>query len=68
MAMYVVFAFLATSICANLHIWAKAVTSMFVSQAKQLRRSIKQNEGAPLTALGAEVALMADMVKVSDND
>ncbi|XP_037926963.1 kinase D-interacting substrate of 220 kDa isoform X3 [Hermetia illucens] len=66
-AMYVVFAFLATSICANLHIWAKAVTSMFVSQAKQLRRSIKQNEGAPLTALGAEVALMADMVKCLDS-
>lgn len=51
---------------ANLHSWAKVIASIFLSQRRQLSRAIKINEGAPLSALGAEVSLMTDMVSVID--
>ncbi|XP_055387452.1 kinase D-interacting substrate of 220 kDa B isoform X3 [Condylostylus longicornis] len=65
-SIYVITALLVTAICTNLHILAKAITSLFTSQGRHLRKSMKTNEGAPLTALGAEVALMTDMVKCLD--
>lgn len=52
---------------ANIHSWMKALGALFVSQSLHLKRALRNNEGAPLTALGAEVSLMTDMVKVSTN-
>lgn len=49
---------------ANIHAWVKALGSLFMSQSRHLKRALKNNEGAPLTALGAEVSLMTDMIKV----
>lgn len=38
--------------------------NLFFSQSRQLKKALRVNEGAPLTALGAEVSIMTDMVKV----
>lgn len=64
--LYVICALLATVIFTNLHVIAKALRSLFFSQSRHLRRALRSNESAPLTALGAEVALMTDMVKCLD--
>lgn len=64
-AIYVIAAVLLTIICTHLHVLAKAMSSLFISQGRHLRRAVRTNEGAPLTAMGTEVALMTDMVKVS---
>ncbi|XP_037945191.1 kinase D-interacting substrate of 220 kDa B-like isoform X3 [Teleopsis dalmanni] len=65
-SIYVICAVLVTIICTNLHVLAKAFGSLFVSQGRHLKQAVRGNEGAPLTALGAEVALMTDMVKCLD--
>lgn len=64
-ALYVVGAILLAGSLANIHSWARAFSSLFFSQGRHLKRTFKMNEGAPLTALGAEVSIMTDMVKVS---
>lgn len=56
--------YLVAGTLANIHAWAKALSSLFISQGRHLKKALKNNEGAPLTALGAEVSLMTDMVKV----
>ncbi|KAL5286345.1 KIDINS220 family protein [Megaselia abdita] len=64
--LYVICALLATVIFTNLHVILKALKSLFFSQSRHLRRALRSNESAPLTTLGAEVALMTDMVKCLD--
>lgn len=66
-SLYVLGAFLLAGTLANLHAWAKAFRSLIFSQGKHLKRAVRVNESAPLTSLGVEVALMADMVKVIKN-
>ncbi|XP_055837815.1 kinase D-interacting substrate of 220 kDa isoform X2 [Episyrphus balteatus] len=66
MSIFVIAAILITVVCTNLHVLAKAFGSLFVSQGRHLRKSVRHNEGAPLSALGTEVALMTDMVKCLD--
>lgn len=63
-ALYIIGGILVAGTLANIHAWAKALGSLFVSQSRHLKKALKNNEGAPLTALGAEVSLMTDMVKV----
>lgn len=63
--MYIIGGILAAGALANIHAWLKALGSLFVSQSRHLKKTLKNNEGAPLTALGAEVSLMTDMVKVN---
>lgn len=65
-AMYVLGAILLAGAVANLHAWAKALNSLFFSQGRYLKQIIKNNNEFGLTALGAEVMLMADMVKCLD--
>lgn len=65
MALYIIGGILTAGTLANIHAWAKALSSLFISQSRHLKKTLKNNEGAPLTALGAEVSLMTDMVKVS---
>ncbi|XP_037040585.1 kinase D-interacting substrate of 220 kDa isoform X5 [Bradysia coprophila] len=43
-----------------------ALKNLFFSQSRHLKKSLKSHEGAPLTALGAEVSIMTDMVKCLD--
>lgn len=62
--MYIIGGILIAGTLANIHAWAKALGSLFVSQSRHLKKTLKNNEGAPLTALGTEVSLMTDMVKV----
>lgn len=62
--MYVVGAILLAGTLANVNAWAKAVSSLFFSQGRHLKRTLNTNDGAPLTALGAEVSIMTDMVAV----
>jgi len=64
LSLYFLGAILLAGTVANLHSWAKALNSLLFSQSHHLQRAIKLNEGAPLTALGGEVALLTDMVKV----
>lgn len=52
---------------ANIHAWARAIGSLFMSQGRHLKLAMRNSEGAPLTALGQEVSLMTDMVKVDTN-
>lgn len=66
LAIYVICIILASLIFTNLHVIAKALGALFTSQGRSLKRTVRSNEGAPLTALGNEVALMTDMVKVSN--
>lgn len=65
-AVYVVAAVLLAGCLANLSAWAKAFGSLFFSQSRRLKRSLNSNEGSPLTALGAEVSIMTDMVACLD--
>lgn len=64
LAMYIIGGLLVAGTLANIHAWARALGSLFVSQSRHLKKALKNNEGAPLTALGTEVSLMTDMVKV----
>lgn len=66
LAMYIIGGILIAGTLANIHAWGKALGSLFVSQSRHLKKALKNNEGSPLTALGAEVSLMTDMVKVCD--
>lgn len=63
-ALYIIGAILLAGFVANIQSWARAFASLFFSQSRHLKRTMKTNEGAPLTALGAEVSIMTDMVKV----
>lgn len=63
--MYIIGGILVAGTLANIHAWTKAFGSLFVSQSRHLKKALKNNEGAPLTALGTEVSLMTDMVKVN---
>ncbi|XP_052861765.1 kinase D-interacting substrate of 220 kDa isoform X3 [Anopheles cruzii] len=63
---YVLLGFLLAGAIANLHAWSKLIGALFMSQGKHLKRAFSSNEAAPLTALGAEVSLMADMVRCLD--
>ncbi|XP_034480046.1 kinase D-interacting substrate of 220 kDa isoform X6 [Drosophila innubila] len=65
-AIYVVAAVLVTLICTHLHVLAKVFGSLFISHKRQLKRAVRSNENAPLTLLGAEVAVLTDMVKCLD--
>ncbi|XP_023030560.1 kinase D-interacting substrate of 220 kDa isoform X3 [Drosophila willistoni] len=65
-AIYVIAAVLVTLICTHLHVLAKVFGSLFTSHKRQLKRAVRSNETAPLTMLGAEVAVMTDMVKCLD--
>lgn len=64
LALYIIGGILIAGTLANIHAWTKAFSSLFVSQSRHLKKTLKSNEGAPLTALGVEVSLMTDMVKV----
>lgn len=64
LALYIIGGLLIAGTLANIHAWTKALGSLFISQSRHLKKALKNNEGAPLTALGAEVSLMTDMVKV----
>lgn len=64
MALYIIGGILIAGTLANIHAWTRAFSSLFVSQSRHLKKTLKSNDGAPLTALGAEVSLMTDMVKV----
>ncbi|XP_058117079.1 kinase D-interacting substrate of 220 kDa isoform X3 [Anopheles coustani] len=63
---YVLLGFLLSGAIANLHAWSKLIGALFMSQGKHLKRAFNSNEAAPLTALGAEVSLMTDMVRCLD--
>uniref|UniRef100_A0AAG5DLJ4 KAP NTPase domain-containing protein n=1 Tax=Anopheles atroparvus TaxID=41427 RepID=A0AAG5DLJ4_ANOAO len=63
---YVLLGFLLAGAIANLHAWSKLIGALFMSQGKHLKRAFNSNEAAPLTALGAEVSLMTDMVRCLD--
>ncbi|XP_023162463.2 kinase D-interacting substrate of 220 kDa isoform X2 [Drosophila hydei] len=65
-AVYVIAAVLVTLICTHLHVLAKVCGSLFISHKRQLKRAVRSNENAPLTMLGAEVAVLTDMVKCLD--
>ncbi|EDV36140.2 uncharacterized protein Dana_GF12810, isoform B [Drosophila ananassae] len=65
-ALYVIAAVMGTLICTHLHVLAKVCVSLFTSHIRQLKRAVRSSETAPLTMLGAEVAVMTDMVKCLD--
>ncbi|XP_021704250.1 kinase D-interacting substrate of 220 kDa isoform X4 [Aedes aegypti] len=65
-AIYILIGFLLAGTIANLHAWSKLIGALFMSQGKHLKRAFNNNEAAPLTALGAEVSLMTDMVRCLD--
>ncbi|XP_017838266.1 kinase D-interacting substrate of 220 kDa isoform X2 [Drosophila busckii] len=65
-AIYVIAAVLLTIVCTHLHVLAKICGSLFISHKRQLKRAVRSQECAPLTMLGAEVAVMTDMVKCLD--
>ncbi|KFB51271.1 hypothetical protein ZHAS_00019318 [Anopheles sinensis] len=65
-AIYILLGFLVSGAIANLHAWSKLIGALFMSQGKHLKRAFNSNEAAPLTALGAEVSLMTDMVRCLD--
>lgn len=65
-AIYILLGFLLAGTIANLHAWSKLIGALFMSQGKHLKRSFNSNEAAPLTALGAEVSLMTDMIRCLD--
>ncbi|XP_020802490.1 kinase D-interacting substrate of 220 kDa isoform X2 [Drosophila serrata] len=64
--LYVIAAVLGTLICTHLHVLAKVCVSLFTSHIRLLKRAVRSSETAPLTMLGAEVAVMTDMVKCLD--
>ncbi|XP_065074364.1 kinase D-interacting substrate of 220 kDa-like isoform X8 [Ochlerotatus camptorhynchus] len=63
---YILIGFLLAGTIANLHAWSKLIGALFMSQGKHLKRAFNNNEAAPLTALGAEVSLMTDMIRCLD--
>ncbi|XP_035893884.1 kinase D-interacting substrate of 220 kDa isoform X3 [Anopheles stephensi] len=65
-AIYILLGILLAGAIANLHAWSKLIGALFMSQGKHLKRAFNGNEAAPLTALGAEVSLMTDMVRCLD--
>ncbi|XP_039435567.1 kinase D-interacting substrate of 220 kDa isoform X4 [Culex pipiens pallens] len=65
-AIYILLGFLLAGTIANLHAWSKLIGALFMSQGKHLKRSFNSSEAAPLTALGAEVSLMTDMIRCLD--
>ncbi|XP_055630398.1 kinase D-interacting substrate of 220 kDa isoform X2 [Toxorhynchites rutilus septentrionalis] len=65
-AIYVLLGFLLAGTIANLHAWSKLIGALFMSQGKHLKQAFNANEAAPLTALGAEVSLMTDMIRCLD--
>ncbi|XP_033155617.1 kinase D-interacting substrate of 220 kDa isoform X1 [Drosophila mauritiana] len=65
-ALYVIAAVMGTLICTHLHVLAKVFVSLFTSHIRVLKRAVRSSESAPLTMLGAEVAVMTDMVKCLD--
>lgn len=68
LAFYIIGATLCAAAVANIAAWLRVIGALFMSQSRHLKRAMKNNEGAPLIALGAEVSLMADMVKVCLNE
>ncbi|KAH8263921.1 hypothetical protein KR038_004837, partial [Drosophila bunnanda] len=64
--LYVIAAVLGTLVCTHLHVLAKVCVSLFTSHIRLLKRAVRSSETAPLTMLGAEVAVMTDMVKCLD--
>lgn len=62
--LYVLGGVLLAGALANIQAWARAFSSLFFSQHRHLKKAFRSNEGAPLTALGTEVSIMTDMVKV----
>ncbi|KAH8348711.1 hypothetical protein KR084_010099 [Drosophila pseudotakahashii] len=64
--LYVIAAVMGTLICTHLHVLAKVFVSLFTSHIRLLKRAVRSSESAPLTMLGAEVAVMTDMVKCLD--
>ncbi|XP_055679140.1 kinase D-interacting substrate of 220 kDa isoform X2 [Lutzomyia longipalpis] len=65
-AIYALGSVLLVGFVGNLHSWAKAVRALFFSQGRQLKKAMTSADHASLTALGAEVSLMADMIKCLD--
>ncbi|XP_017040817.1 kinase D-interacting substrate of 220 kDa isoform X3 [Drosophila ficusphila] len=65
-SLYVIAAVMGTLICTHLHVLAKVFVSLFTSHIRLLKRAVRSSESAPLTMLGAEVAVMTDMVKCLD--
>lgn len=63
-SVYVLSIILVAGAFVNLNSWAKVFTTIFFSQARYLKQIMKSNEG--LTALGAEVMMLSDMVKCLD--
>ncbi|XP_062556191.1 kinase D-interacting substrate of 220 kDa-like isoform X4 [Armigeres subalbatus] len=63
---YILIGFLLAGTIANLHAWSKLIGALFMTQGKHLKRAFNNNEAAPLTALGAEVSLMTDMIRCLD--
>ncbi|XP_058836220.1 kinase D-interacting substrate of 220 kDa isoform X4 [Topomyia yanbarensis] len=63
---YILIGFLLAGTIANLHAWSKLIGALFMSQGKHLKRAFNFNEASSLTALGAEVSLMTDMVRCLD--
>ncbi|KAH8413651.1 hypothetical protein KR222_002792, partial [Zaprionus bogoriensis] len=65
-AIYVITLVLVTLIFMHLHVLAKVFGALCVSHKQQLKRGVRSNKNAPLTMLGAEVAVLTDMVKCLD--
>lgn len=64
-SVYILGGILVAGAFVNLNAWAKAFNTIFFSQGRYLKQIMKSNEG--LTALGAEVLMLSDMVKCLDS-
>lgn len=65
LSVYILGGILVAGAFINLNAWAKAFNTIFFSQGRYLKQIMKSNEG--LTALGAEVMMLSDMVKCLDS-
>ncbi|XP_055697387.1 kinase D-interacting substrate of 220 kDa isoform X1 [Phlebotomus papatasi] len=65
-ALYALGSVLLVGFVGNLHSWAKALRALFFSQGRQLKKAMTSADHSSLTALGAEVSLMADMIRCLD--
>lgn len=63
-SVYILGGILVAGAFVNMNAWAKAFNTIFFSQGRYLKQIMKSNEG--LTALGAEVMMLSDMVKCLD--
>lgn len=65
---YVIGAILVAGIIANFHTIARLFNCLFVSQTGKLKRQSRSdgNDSAAIALLGTEVAIISDMIKVSD--